>query len=89
MLLKASPPFPDNPALILHLPGRGGDRTPFGQQQDNPRPVDQPGRRRGAAQDGFQFELFLAGKLDAHRRFSSSHDTSSSFGCQEKCHCTP
>jgi hypothetical protein len=30
MLLVALPPFTDNPALILHLSGRVGDRMPFG-----------------------------------------------------------
>jgi len=89
MLLKASPPLPDHPALIVHLPGRGGDRMPFGQQQDNPSPVNQPSGRRGAAQDGFQLQLLLEGKLDAHRRFSSSHDTSSGLGFQGECYCTP
>src|SRR5512138_123221 len=89
MLLKASPPFTDDSALILHLTGRSGDRTPFGQQQDKPRPVDQPSGRRGAAQDGFQFALLLEGKLDAHRRFSSPHDTASSLGFQGECYCTP
>jgi hypothetical protein len=77
MLLKAPRPLPDNPALILHLSGRGGNRMPFGQQQDNPGPMNQPSGRRGAAQNGVQFQLLLDGKLDAHRRFSSSHDTSS------------
>jgi hypothetical protein len=89
MLLKASPPLPDHPALILHLPGRGGDRMPFGQQQDNPSPVNQPSGRRSAAPDGFQLQLLLEGKLDAHRRFSSSHDTSSGLGFQGECYCTP
>jgi hypothetical protein len=82
MLLVSLPPFTDDPALILHLPGSGGDRMSFGQQQNDPCPVGQPGGCRGAAEDGFKLELFLEGKMDAHRRFSSSHDTSSGLSFQ-------
>ena len=59
MLLVSLPPFTDDPALILHLQGGGGDGMSFGQQQDDSRPVGQPGSGRSAAEDGFQFELFL------------------------------
>jgi hypothetical protein len=79
MLLVALPPFTDDPALILHLSGRSGDGMSFGQQQDDSRSVGQPGRGRRAAADSFQFELFLQGKMEAYRRFSSSHDTSSTL----------
>ena len=89
MLLVAVPPFTDDPALILHLEGRGSDGMSFGQQQDDSRPVCQPGGDRSAAEDGFQFELFLQGKIEAYRRFSSSHDTASSLGFQGVYHCTP
>src|SRR5512144_1148059 len=37
MLLVSLPPFTDDPALILHLLGGGGDRMSFGQQQNDPR----------------------------------------------------
>jgi hypothetical protein len=53
MLLVSLPPFPNDPALILHLQGGGGDGMSFGQQQDDSRPVGQPGRGRSAAEDGF------------------------------------
>jgi len=84
MLLVALPPFTDDPALILHLQGGGSDGMSCGQQQDDSRPVGQPGRGRRAAEDGFQFELFWQGKLEADWRFSSSHDTSSALSFRRR-----